>query len=106
MASYDEENQFHGDKFDKKTRVKTAGFFDYMKVEEWSNVLKRTFERRLQRKRESSAGQDFFARRSTQALPKPIEESETEKKQHFSHKSLQLFEAIDTTNKMSEKVEL
>ena len=47
MASYDEENQFHGDKFDKKTRVKTAGFFDYMKVEEWSNVLKRTFERRL-----------------------------------------------------------
>ena len=46
---------------DKKTKIKTTGYYDYEIVDRWSEALQKTFKRRLQRSRDKLADENFFA---------------------------------------------
>ena len=46
MRTYDRTYRFPGDERDKATRLKTAGFVDLEKFQDWRNTLKRSLQRR------------------------------------------------------------
>ena len=39
IENYDRHYRHEGDEIDKKTKVKTSGYYDYEKVDQWSDAL-------------------------------------------------------------------
>ena len=51
MRTYDRAHRFPGDARDKATRVKTTGFVDLEKFNDWRSALKRSMHRRRRMQR-------------------------------------------------------
>ena len=81
--------------------MKIKGYYDPDKIDKWTEVMEKTIKRRVARNREKTADKNFFSQ-PRRVFPLSTKGSE---KLRFSRESLAMFEAVDLTQEIAEKVE-
>lgn len=106
VENYDRTFQECDDVFDQETKVKLRGFHDHEKVDEWKNVMHRTFQRRLIRQKEKQQDETFFSKKALSDKRFHQSYYNADKKSPFSRESLELFEIMNKGQQLADQVEL